>query len=252
LNSIATDLQTALDSVKDDIIAAGNDVLGVTPGSADLVQSATTPGPAQPAPAGRLPKTPSGPGPAGKPGAGGHLGQLIARGEGDYGTFNRGNAGDSARKKIDFSKMTIQQIMTLQALPSGNPNRLFAVGKYQVIPVTMRGAVAVLGINTSDTFDPAMQENVFRNYLIAAKRPSVKRYIIGQSNNLLGAQFALALEFASVADPNTGKSHYGGSGGNRASITSAETAAALNDERVQYQENLVEGMPADGAWNALS
>lgn len=252
LNSIATDLQTALDSVKDDIIAAGNDVLGVTPGSADLVQSATTPGPAQPAPAGRLPKTPSGPGPAGKPGAGGHLGQLIARGEGDYGTFNRGNAGDSARKKIDFSKMTIQQIMTLQALPSGNPNRLFAVGKYQVIPVTMRGAVAVLGINTSDTFDPAMQENVFRNYLIAAKRPSVKRYIIGQSNNLLGAQFALALEFASVADPNTGKSHYGGSGGNRASITSAETAAALNDERVQYQENLVEGMSADGAWNALS
>jgi len=253
LNSIATDLQAALDSVMDDVVAAGNDVLGVTPGPADLVANATTPPvPAQPGPAGSLPATPAGPGPAGKPGAGGHLGQLIARGEGDYGTFNRGNAGDSARKKIDFSKMTIQQIMTLQALPPGNPNRLFAVGKYQVIPVTMRAAVAALGIDTSKTFDPAMQENVFRNFLIAVKRQSVKKYIIGQSNNLLGAQFALALEFASVADPNTGKSHYGGLGGNRASITSAETAAALNDERTQYQENLSEGMPADRAWNALS
>jgi hypothetical protein len=97
-----------------------------------------------------------------------------------------------------------------------------------------------------------MQENIFRNYLIAAKRPSVKKYIIGQTNNLLGAEFALALEFASVADPNTGKSHYGGSGGNRASITTAETATALNDERVQYQENLATGMSADNAWNALS
>jgi hypothetical protein len=252
LNRIATDLQIALDAVKDDIVAAGNDVLGMTPGPADLVQSATAPGPAQPGPTGVLPNTPAGPGPAGKPGAGGHLGQLIARGEGDYGTFNRGNAGDSARKKIDFSQMTIQQIMTLQALPPGNPNRLFAVGKYQVIPITMRGAVAALGINTSNKFDPAMQENVFRNYLIAAKRPGVKKYIVGQSNNLLGAQFALALEFASVADPNTGKSHYGGSGGNRASITSAETAAALNDERVQYQENIAGGMSPDNAWNALS
>ena len=97
-----------------------------------------------------------------------------------------------------------------------------------------------------------MQENVFRNYLIADKRPSVKRFIVGQSNNLLGAQFALALEFASVADPNTGRSHYGGSGGNRASITSAETATALNDERQQYKENVDGGMSQSDAWNALS
>jgi hypothetical protein len=177
---------------------------------------------------------------------------LIARGEGDYSTFKRGNAGDSARKKIDFSQMTIQEIMTLQSLRPGNPNRLFAVGKYQVIPVTMRGAVAALSINTNDKFAPAMQENVFRNYLIADKRPSVKRFIVGQSNNLLGAQFALALEFASVADPNTGRSHYGGSGGNRASITSAETATALNDERQQYKENVDGGMSQSDAWNALS
>jgi hypothetical protein len=148
--------------------------------------------------------------------------------------------------------MTIHDIMALQSLPPGNPNRLFAVGKYQVIPVTMRGAVKALAIDPNDKFDPALQENVFRNYLIADKRPGVKKFIVGQSNNLLGAQFALALEFASVADPNTGKSHYGGSGGNRASINSAETATALNDERVQYQENIDAGKSPNDAWNALS
>lgn len=251
LDRIAADLQNALDAVKDAIVAAGNDVLGVTPDAAELVGDVKQPG-VKPAPAGAVNNPPVGPGPAGKPGAGGHLGQLIARGEGDYSTFNRGNAGDSARQKIDFSQMTIQDIMAHQALPPGNGQRLFAVGKYQVIPVTMRGAVASLGIAMNQTFGPTLQEQVFRNYLIADKRPNVKKYIIGQSNNLLGAQFALALEFASVADPNTGRSHYGGSGGNRASISSAETAKALNDERIQYQENIDEGMSSTDAWNALS
>jgi len=251
-NLIATDLQNALDAVRDDIIAAGNDVLGVIPDASQLVGDPRQPGAAQPGPTGQLPSLPAGPGPAGKPGAGGHLGQLIARGEGDYSTFNRGNAGDSARQKIDFSLMTIHDIMIHQARPSGNSQRLFAVGKYQVIPVTMGLAVAALGIGPNQTFGPVLQERVFRNYLVANKRPNVKKYITGQSNNLLGAQFALALEFASVADPNTGRSHYGGSGGNRASITSTETATALKDERMQFKENLDEGMSPMDAWDALS
>jgi hypothetical protein len=249
---IATDLQSALDAVKDDIIAAGNDVLSVSPDGNQLIDDVKQPSAGQPAPGGHLPNAPSGPATGGKPGAGGHLGNLIARGEGDYGTFNRGNAGDSARQKINFSAMTIQQIMTLQALPPGHPQRLFAVGKYQVIPSTMRGAVAALNIDTALHFDPTMQEKVFRDYLIAGKRPNVKKYITSQTNNLLGAQFALALEFASVADPNTGRSHYGGMGGNRASISKAETEMALNDERIQYKENLDHGMDPATAWDALS
>ncbi|KRP94398.1 hypothetical protein AOQ72_24745 [Bradyrhizobium yuanmingense] len=251
LAAIAADLQVALDAVKEDIIAAGKDVLGTLPAGAQLitnVQQRTT----TPAAPGRLPSAPHGPVAGGKPGAGGALGNLIARGEGDYGTFNRGHAGDSARKKINFAAMTIADIMILQALPLGHPERLFAVGKYQVIPDTMRGAVAALGIPTTQNFDPSTQEHVFRNYLIATKRPNVKKFITGQSNNLLGAQFALALEFASVADPNTGRSHYGGMGGNRASITSAEAAMALRDEQLHYKESIENGMTPAAAWNALS
>jgi hypothetical protein len=252
LDRIATDLQTALDAVKAGIITAGTDVLGVAPRADQLVDDAKQPGPAQAGPGGPLPNTPSGAGPAGSPEAGGALGQLISRGEGNYSTFNRGNAGDSPRKKIDFSQMTIRDIMALQSLPPGNSQRLFAVGKYQVIPVTMRGAVAALGIGADEKFGPSLQEKVFRDYLIADKRPNVKRFITGQSNDLFAAQLALALEFASVADPNTGRSHYGGSGGNRASIKTAETAAALNAERTKYKAKITAGKSPHDAWEALS
>jgi hypothetical protein len=199
-----------------------------------------------------LPNEPGGSGPAGVAGAGGALGQLISKGEGGYGSFNRGIAGDSHGRQINFSQMSIGDIMTLQRLPPGNSRRLFAVGKYQVIPKTMRGAVAALGIAANEMYGPPLQEKVFRNYLVAAKRPAVKRFITNQGGDLHNAQLALALEFASVADPNTGRSHYGGSGGNRASITVAQTAAALQAEKAKYQQNLAGGMSPDQAWIALS
>lgn len=252
LDRIATDLQTELDAVKAGIVTAGTDVLGKAPSADQLITDPKQPGPAGGGAGGPLPNTPAGAGPAGPPGAGGILGKLISRGEGDYSTFNRGNAGDSPGKKIDFSQMTIHDIMALQSLPPRNSQRLFAVGKYQVIPVTMKGAVAALGIGPNEKFGPPLQERVFRNFLIADKRPNVKKFITGQSNDLFAAQLALALEFASVADPNTGRSHYGGSGGNRASIKVAETATALNAERAKYQANIAAGMSPNDAWNALS
>lgn len=252
LDLIAEDLQHGLDLVRDDIVAAGDDVLSVTAEAVQqLIANARAPA-VVPPPSGDITKPPDGPVPGGVAGAGGTLGQLISRGEGDYGTFNRGNAGDSPRKRINFGQMTIGSIMALQALPKSDGRRLFAVGKYQVIPVTMRGAVAALGIGASETFGPSLQEKVFRNYLIAGKRPKVKAYITGQSNDIAAAELALALEFASVADPNTGRSHYGGSGGNRASIKVAEIAAALNAERARYDANRAGGMSPNDAWIALS
>jgi hypothetical protein len=251
LDRIATDLQAAVDAVKDGIVAAGTEVLGTTPEVEDLLTDPKAPG-AGGGPAGPLPDLPLGSGPAGVVGAGGPLGQMISKGEGGYGSFNRGIAGDARGKQIDFSSVALSDIMALQRLPPGNGKRLFAVGKYQVIPKTMRGAVAALGINTSEMYGPALQEKIFRNYLIAAKRPAVKKFVTGQSNDLHGAQLALALEFASVADPNTGRSHYGGSGGNRASISVAQTAAALQAEKAKYQQKISSGLSPNDAWNALS
>jgi len=247
LDRIATDLQAAIDAEKDGIKEAGTEILGVPPDDGTVADDATTPG-------GPSSQTAfGGGGPGGIAGAGGPLGQLIARGESGargYNAYNRGFANQPAQH-IDFSTMTLAEVSAQQALPPGNPNRLFAVGKYQMIPSTMRDAIAKLGLSRDRKLTPDLQETLFRDYLIAIKRPRVKAFITG-GGSLESAQLALALEFASVADPATGRSHYGGSGGNRASISVAQTAAALNSEKATYSQKLASGQSAADAWNALS
>jgi hypothetical protein len=188
------------------------------------------------------------------PTSGGALGGLISSGEGGYGSYNRGVAGDTRGAKIDFSQMSVSDLMQRQSLPAGDPNRIFAFGKYQVIPSTMKAAVQAMGIDPSTKITPQLQEEIYRNYLISQKRPEVKDYITSQNEDaskLHNAQQGLAKEFASVADPDTGASRYGGVGGNKASIGADKTAQALQEERRRYQENL-KTMKPEEAWSALS
>jgi peptidoglycan hydrolase-like protein with peptidoglycan-binding domain len=183
------------------------------------------------------------------------LGALISSGEGNYNSFNRGRAGDAGGKEIDFSKMTVAEVMRRQDLPSGNPDRLFAVGKYQVIPGTMEEAVKALKIDPNQKFTPQLQERIFADYLIDEKRPAVRDYITGKTGpeGLGKAQLALAQEFASVADPRTGKSYYDGdSAGNSASISAKQVGDALNQMRGQYQQNIKSGLSPSEAYRALS
>lgn len=184
-------------------------------------------------------------------GSGGAVGGLISSGEGGYGSYNRGVAGDS-KGTIDFSQMTIKEIMDRQSLRRGDPNRLFAVGKYQVIPSTMKEAVAALGINPNEKLTPELQERIMREYLIGKKRPQIKEYITGKSNDKMAALNAAALEFASVADPVTGRSKYGGVGGNKASISSEKLGISMDQERVRFQELLKQGYSEEEAWMKLS
>ena len=184
------------------------------------------------------------------------LGTLISSGEGGYDSYNRGRAGDANGAQIDFSQMTVGEVMRRQDLAGSDPNRLFAVGKYQMIPGTFEETANALGIDRNAKLTPQLQERMFADYLVDEKRPQVKAYITGETNGaqgLQGAQLALAREFASVADPRTGRSVYDGdSAGNSASITSAEVGTALNQMRGQYQQNISSGMNAAEAYRSLS
>ena len=170
--------------------------------------------------------------------ASGDLFDIISRGEGGYNSVNRGNAGDTpggARSVLgkDLTEMTVSEVMNNQ-YPNGAG--LFAVGKYQIIPDTMKGFVRRMGINGDDKFDASTQEK-FKDYVINFKRPEVGRYIRGQSNNRAEAAQELAREFASVglsyaeAGKSRGQSRYAGSAGNRASITPESIEAALDRAR---------------------
>ncbi|WP_274392088.1 peptidoglycan-binding domain-containing protein [Xanthomonas cucurbitae] len=89
---------------------------------------------------------------------------------------------------------------------------------------------------------------------LSDKRYQVKDYIVGtQGVTLQSAQKALSQEWASIASPETGKSYYDKPGGaNHASITSAETAAALNTMRDSYRAAIESGLSPEQAWKQVN
>lgn len=241
--------------------------LGLAAQTQTPAQPATTPAaPATPAPAAvtptPTPATPATPTPA-QPAAAPQfrdspLSTLIASGEGNYNSFNRGRAGDANGAQIDFSTLTVGEVMRRQRLHEtnpGNPDELFAVGKYQMVPATMRETVTRLGIDENARFTPQLQERMFADYLVDEKRPQVRAFVTGDGSpeSLRAAQLALSQEFASVADPNTNRSHYDGDrAGNSASITAAQTSTALTQMRERYQHNIQAGMNPNEAFREVS
>jgi hypothetical protein len=249
LTKIAADLQAALDTVKAPVAAAGTELLGDDATDNQEVDHAN-----QSLPGGISTPT-GGTNTTGISGAGGPLGTMVARFEsrGSYNAFNRGIAGVSPGPPIDFAQLTLAQVMAQQTRTAANPRPLFAVGKYQLIPSTMKEAIRILRLDPNTKMTHEIQENFFRNYLIAAKRPRIKSFITGGGATLAQAQFALALEFASMPDPTKGgRSHYGGIAGNKALVDLQTVASKLNEERALFQQKVAGGMSAADAWNALS
>jgi LysM repeat protein len=189
----------------------------------------TTPGDAAQA------KAAGGVAPSSSAGRSSPLMDLIASGEGGYNSMNQGTRNGrivgsthNASSKLgkNLTDMTVGEVMQHQ-----RAGRLFAAGKYQVIPSTMRAILPKSGLSPSDRFDAAAQEKLGRA-LIQHKRPYAHGYLTGQHNDRTGAMRALAKEWASLPDPRTGSSYYGS--GNRSSHTVAQVAAALDRERSLY------------------
>lgn len=178
--------------------------------------------------------------PSGGTGGGGtkypQLASLVVKGEGGINSVNRGNAGDTpgGAKSIfgkNLTDMTVGEIMQAQ-----REDRVFAVGKYQFIPVTLSGAVKYTKIPLNSKFNSATQNKLF-DYLIDVKRPEIGAYINGKSNDRRTAIQQLAREFASVgleypeAGRRRGQSRYAGVGRNRASISPEAAGIALDKQR---------------------
>lgn len=118
----------------------------------------------------------------------------------------------------------------------------------------MNAVVTSLGLDRNAAFIDAVQDRIFSDYLITRKRPSIRNYITGSEGaTLRSAQLALSQEWASIANPDTGKSYYDKPGGaNHASITADETAVALNQMRDQYRKAIAEGKTPEQAWAQIN
>ncbi|WP_175920389.1 mannosyl-glycoprotein endo-beta-N-acetylglucosamidase [Burkholderia pyrrocinia] len=158
------------------------------------------------------------------------FGHLIARGEGDYNSVNRGARGGYRAGTENLEGMTLAQVMAAQRAGQFN-----AAGRYQIIGSTLAEAARGLKLNGDEMFDRKLQDRIFEQYLVRNKRRAIADYVEGRSDDLRGALRAASREWASVADPDTGRSYYAGKGNNRASITAAEMEAALRNTRATYQ-----------------
>ncbi|AIT19999.1 putative mannosyl-glycoprotein endo-beta-N-acetylglucosamidase [Burkholderia thailandensis E254] len=158
------------------------------------------------------------------------FGKLIARGEGDYNSVNRGARGGYRAGTENLEGMTLAQVMAAQRAGQFN-----AAGRYQIIGSTLAEAARGLKLSGSEMFDRKLQDRIFGQYLVRNKRRAIADYVEGRSDDLRGALRASSREWASVADPDTGRSYYAGKGNNRASITAAEMETALRNTRATYQ-----------------
>ncbi len=180
---------------------------------------------------------------SGSPGASSSaLGDLIARGEGDYNSVNRGAAGGYKAGTENLENMTVAEVM--EAQKSGKFN---AAGRYQIIKGTLSDAVKGLGLKGNEKFDKATQDRIFNEYLIGMKRREIGDYVSGKSDDVVAAAKAASMEWASVASPETEKSYYAGVGNNKASISSSEMIAALKQAREQRQSQYASAAPVAGA-----
>lgn len=154
------------------------------------------------------------------------FGALISRGEGTYNSVNRGAAGGYRSGTEDLANKTVAEVMTDQANQKYN-----AAGRYQIIKDTLRAAVKSMGLTGNEKFDQKLQDRIFGEFLAGTKRPGIAAYLTGKSNDIHAALKQASEEWASVADPDTGLSHYAGQGNNRASIGVAEMTRALEETR---------------------
>tara|TARA_Y100001973_G_scaffold88245_1_gene133187 strand:- start:1612 stop:2286 length:675 start_codon:yes stop_codon:yes gene_type:complete len=154
------------------------------------------------------------------------FGDLVSTGEGDYNSVNRGYAGDTPGgiKSLTgktFENYTVGQVMAYQQ------RWLYAVGRYQLIPSTLRFAVANSKVSKQDMFTDETQDKLMAA-LVLHKRPAIGGYIKGEHDSITLAMDEAAREWASVEFRN-GRGYYDGIGGNRANISRVSLEKVLKE-----------------------
>ena len=162
----------------------------------------------------------------------GGLLDFIAKGEGGYNSMNQGTmfgrivgSTHDAKSKLgkNLTDMSLAEVMGFQ-----RDKKLFAAGRYQIIPSTMSWIVNKMKIPKQSIYNTSLQDKMGEG-LIQYKRPYAWNYIKGKHDDERGAMLALAREWASLPHPDTGKSVYGN--GNKALHSVEEVRDALNKAR---------------------
>ena len=153
-----------------------------------------------------------------------YLLDTIAQGEsrGNYNAYY----GNVRNTQVDFTAMTVGEVLAWQdeQVASGSPSS--AVGKYQFINTTLRGLVDEMDVSHEARFDARLQDKLAIRLL---ERRGVREYAKGQ---ITREQLAhnLSKEWAAlprVLGGNPDASYYDGDGLNRAHVNTEQILAAI-------------------------
>tara|TARA_Y100000114_G_scaffold149927_1_gene164756 strand:+ start:1693 stop:3078 length:1386 start_codon:yes stop_codon:yes gene_type:complete len=123
----------------------------------------------------------------------------------NYGPIKRkypaGKKGILIDGNTELSQLTIEQVLQVQKKRSKavkGKYRLFASGKYQIVPGTLASAVEkILSVNTGLLYNAEVQEG-FGVYLLLNKRTLLGKYLMGSDKvSIATAQYQVAREWAS-------------------------------------------------------
>lgn len=171
------------------------------------------------------------------------LAQAISHGEGSYSSVNRGlvNGMNLGSYEEDLSQLTVDEILARNKLPTDDPRRMNAVGRYQIINSTLRDLKKNMGLSGNELFTPELQDKMFIELL----PESAKGYINGKHNDKISAMTDVSKVWSSVGVPvamqgkhrmiQAGESFYAGDGGNKANAKSIRLVSSALDHNRNNQ-----------------
>jgi len=152
--------------------------------------------------------------------------EVIAKGEsqGNYNAY----FGNVANKEIDFTSMTVADVLAWQKRFVAEGNASSAVGRYQIIRPTLLGLVDERNLTTNEKFDQTLQDSLA--ITLMERRGSID-FI---KNELSSEDFAhqLSKEWAAlpkIIGDQPESSFYAGDGLNRSLIDSKTILGAVTN-----------------------
>lgn len=150
--------------------------------------------------------------------------------------------------KKDLSQHTIGEIKSFQANNRDSVGQLWATGRYQIIPNTLKSVSSKVSLSDSDLYNEVNQDKMAIQLLYG--RTPIRNYITGavadNKENLEKASLSMAQIWSSIGVPyamqgrkrwiNKNESYYQG-GGDNAHVTTEATQEALKKLRNSYKKN---------------
>ncbi len=144
-----------------------------------------------------------------------------------------------------LSEYTIGQVKSFQSNSRVGAGQLWATGRYQIIPDTLKGITVKAGLSDSDKYSKTNQDKLALQLLM--NRTPIKNYLTKKvednEKNLESASLSMAQIWSSIGVPYYMKGHnrfisknqsYYAGGGDKASVKTEDVQKALKKLRQKY------------------